>query len=82
MRFGEVYYDCSRCIFKRLHDAEAAGLNKEAALEVAYKFLTLDEALGDMDMDMESGAFFADPTMIVNDCGCNFDPSCSRCFPF
>lgn len=38
--------------FKRLHDAEAAGLNKEAALEVAYKFLTLDEALGDMDMDM------------------------------
>lgn len=34
--------------FKRLHDAEAAGLNKEAALEVAYKFLTLDEALGDM----------------------------------
>lgn len=68
--------------FKRLHDAEAAGLNKEAALEVAYKFLTLDEALGDMDMDMESGAFFADPTMIVNDCGCNFDPSCSRCFPF
>lgn len=32
--------------FKRLHDAEAAGLNKEAALEVAYKLLTLDEALG------------------------------------
>ena len=68
--------------FARLHEAEAAGLNKEAALEVAYKLRTLDDALGDMDMDMESGAMFADPTMIVNDCGCDFDPACTRCFPF
>lgn len=68
--------------FARLHDAEAAGLNKEAALEVAYKLISLDDALGDMDMDMESGAIFADPTMIVNDCGCEFDPACKRCFPF
>lgn len=68
--------------FARLHEAEAAGLNREAALEVAYKLITLDEALGAMDMDQESGAAFADPTMIVNDCGCNFDPSCKRCFPF
>lgn len=68
--------------FARLHEAEAAGLNHEAALEVAYKLITLDEALGAMDMDQESGAAFADPTMIVNDCGCNFDPSCKRCFPF
>lgn len=68
--------------FKRLHDAEAAGLNKEAALEVAYKLISLDEALGYMDMDAECGAIFADPTMIVNDCGCEFDPDCKRCFPF
>lgn len=68
--------------FARLHDAEQAGLNKEAALEVAYKLRTLDDALCDMDMDMESGAMFADPTMIVNDCGCEFDPACKRCFPF
>jgi hypothetical protein len=68
--------------FARLHEAEQAGLNKEAALEVAYKLRTLDEALGDMDMDKECGAIMADPTMIVNDCGCNFDPSCKRCFPF
>lgn len=68
--------------FARLHAAEEAGLNREAALEVAYLTRTLDDALGDMDMDMESGAAFADPMMIVNDCGCEFDPACKRCFPF
>lgn len=68
--------------FARLQEAEEAGLNKEAALEVAYKLITLDEALGVMDMDQECGVIIADPTMIVNDCGCNFDPSCKRCFPF
>lgn len=68
--------------FERLQMAEDAGLNKEAALEVAYKIKTLDEALGDMDIDLESSAIFADPTMIVNDCGCDFDPGCARCFPF
>ncbi len=68
--------------FERLQMAEDAGLNKEAALEVAYKIKSLDEALGDMDMDLESSAIFADPTMIVNDCGCVFDPGCPRCFPF
>lgn len=68
--------------FERLQMAEDAGLNKEAALEVAYKIKALDEALGDMDMDLESSAIFADHTMIVNDCGCDFDPGCARCFPF
>lgn len=68
--------------FERLQMAEDAGLNKEAALEVAYKIKTLDEALGDMDMNLESSAIFADPNMIVNDCGCYFDPGCPRCFPF
>lgn len=68
--------------FARLQEAEKAGLNKEAALEVAYKLRTLEDALGDMDMDHESGVMFADPTMIINDCGCEFDPACKRCFPF
>ncbi|UTQ80584.1 putative cytosine DNA methylase [Pseudomonas phage Motto] len=71
--------------FARLHEAEEAGLNKEAALEVAYKLITLDEALGEMDMDQESqqsGAIIADPATIMNDCDCGFDPSCPRCFPF
>lgn len=68
--------------FARLQEAEEAGLNKEAALEVAYKLITINEALGAMDMDQECGAVFSDPTMIVNDCGCNFDQSCKRCFPF
>lgn len=68
--------------YKRLHEAEQAGLNKEYALKVAYLEMTLDEALGDMDVTQESGIIFADPTTIVNDCGCDFDPSCKRCFPF
>lgn len=68
--------------FARLHEAEEAGLNKEAALEVAYKLITLDEALGDMDMTQESGAIIADPATVMNDCDCGFDPSCQRCFPF
>lgn len=68
--------------FARLHEAEAAGLNKEWALKVAYLEVSLADALGEMDMDAESGAAFADPTMIVNDCGCEFDPACKRCFPF
>lgn len=68
--------------FARLHEAEEAGLNKEASLEVAYKLITLDEALGDMDMTQESGAIIADPATIMNDCNCGFGPSCPRCFPF
>lgn len=67
--------------YARLHAAESAGLSKEWALKVAYLEISLYEALGDMGED-ESGAAFADPTMIVNDCGCDFDPSCKRCFPF
>lgn len=68
--------------FARLHEAEQAGLNREYALKVAYLEMSLDEALGEMNMDDESGAAFADPNSIINDCGCNFDPSCKRCFPF
>ncbi|QLF85317.1 hypothetical protein STSR3_33 [Salmonella virus STSR3] len=44
--------------------------------------MTLEEALGDCNYEQECGAIFADPTTIVNDCGCDFDPNCPRCFPF
>lgn len=68
--------------FARLHEAEAAGLNKEWALKVAYLEISLDDALGGMDTDQESGVIECDPNTIVNDCGCDFDPNCKRCFPF
>lgn len=48
--------------FARLHEAEAAGLNKEWALKVAYLEITLDDALGAMDMDQESSVMLADLT--------------------
>lgn len=68
--------------YARLHQAEEAGLSREYALKVAYLEMTLDEALGDCNYEQECGAIFADPTTIVNDCGCDFDPNCPRCFPF
>lgn len=52
--------------FARLHAAESAGLNKEWALKVAYCECTLDEALGDMDMDSESEVEF-DPNFVMTD---------------
>lgn len=68
--------------YARLHQAFDAGLNHEYALKVAYLEMTLDEALGDCDYKQECGSIFADPATIVNDCDCDFDPSCKRCFPF
>lgn len=76
--------------FARLHEAEEAGLNKEWALKVAYLELTLDEALGEMDMYAESEF---DPNFsmcgdgIIDaedgyDCGCRGDSSCVDCIPF
>lgn len=38
----------------RYFDALDAGLSAEWCVKVAYKEITLDEALGDMDMDAES----------------------------
>lgn len=75
-----VFKNADDGFYARLHAAESAGLNREYALKVAYLEMTLDEALG--DMGDESGVILADPNAIVNDCGCNFDPSCKRCFPF
>lgn len=50
--------------FARLHEAEAAGLNKEWALKVAYKEVTLDDALGDANMDEESAVEY-DPNFMM-----------------
>lgn len=38
----------------RYFDALDAGLSAEWCVKVAYKEITLDEALGNMDMDVES----------------------------
>lgn len=38
----------------RYFDALDAGLSAEWCIKVAYKEITLDEALGNMDMDAES----------------------------
>lgn len=45
--------------YQRLFEAEAAGLNKEWQLMVAYKWCTLEEALGDMDLDSEVAEMLA-----------------------
>lgn len=38
----------------RYREAIEAGLNKDWALTVAYGYIELDSALGEMDMDQES----------------------------
>ena len=40
--------------WNRFLTAQDCGLNHDACLLVAYKDLTLEQALGDMDMDSES----------------------------
>lgn len=59
-----VHKNADDGFFARLHAAEEAGLNKEWALKVAYCEVTLDEALGDMDMDAESEF---DPNFVMNE---------------
>lgn len=75
--------------FFRLHQAEEAGLNQEWALKVAYLEVTLEEALGAMDMDAESEF---DPNFMMcdgvidsddgYDCGCRGGDACCECMPF
>lgn len=58
------------------------GLTMDAALEVANGNMTLEEALGDMDMDLESecgGIIDADEGY---DCGCRGEIWCGDCIPF
>lgn len=38
----------------RFLTAQDAGLNREYCIKVAYQDMTLEEALGDMDMNQES----------------------------
>ena len=56
----------------RLHEAERAGLNDEWALRVAMQEVSLEWALGDMDMDLES--------LHSGDlCECEVDNTCGFC---
>lgn len=67
----------------RLFSAQDAGLNSEWSIKVAYKDVTLDEALGEMDMDIESQCDpFDKPTVQDHDCGCRGHVSCKDCIPF
>lgn len=66
--------------FYRLHQAEEAGLNKEAALQVAYLEISLEDALGCMDMDYESLA--CNDLSDDVDCSCGGLGDCPDCFPF
>lgn len=70
--------------FTRLFAAQDAGLSREWCAKVAFGFCTLEEALGDMDMDGESlpwvGADLA--AHEGHDCGCRVEASCKDCIPF
>lgn len=65
--------------YAKLHHAEECGLTREWALNVAYGFCTLEEALGDMDMNQESAVVGCD---LGADCDCGYDLACTNCFPF
>lgn len=53
-----------------------AGLSAEWCIKVAYKEITLDEALGDMDMDAESeyDPNFELPSGDINEDGDDYIP--------
>lgn len=70
----------------RYYEARKAGLDPEWAEKVATQEITLDDALGDMDMIAESGAVV--PTMVADDgmtyCNeeCRKNGDCKECIPF
>lgn len=69
----------------RLFAAQDAGLNSEWSIKVAYKDVTLDEALGGMDHQSESEAIGYNPSNVTtdeHDCGCRGHASCKDCIPF
>lgn len=73
--------------WSRHRAAVDAGLNKEWALKVAYGCIELDEALGEMNMDMEAESapviLSVEPVSgIEYDCGCRGHQSCRECIPF
>lgn len=68
----------------KLVAAQKAGLNAETCKRVAFGEVTLDEALGDMDMDQESSSdVYDDETGFVycND-ECKEFGGCHECIPF
>lgn len=68
------------------YEARKAGLDPEWAKLVAVGEITLDDALGDMDVVAESGAVV--PTMVADDgmtyCNdeCRLTGACKECIPF
>lgn len=66
--------------YAKLQRAEEAGLNREWAIHVACGFCTLEEALGDMDMNQESAVAGCDLGDL--DCDCCSELDCTNCFPF
>lgn len=67
--------------FERLFAAQDAGLSPEWCAKVAFGFCTLEEALGDMDMDDESLPLVG-ADVAAHDCGCRGEASCKDCIPF
>lgn len=73
--------------WSRHRSAVDAGLNKEWALKVAYGCISLEDALGDMEMNLEAES--APVILAVEpvsgkeyDCGCRGSASCRECIPF
>lgn len=68
----------------KYQSARQAGLNHEWATKVALREISLEEALGDMDMDDESkddGGVYHGGIHYCND-ECYEFGGCSECIPF
>ncbi len=70
---------------KQYYEARKCGLNPEYAEAVATGVMSLDSALGVMDMDQESGVVptphGSDELMFCND-ECQVNGGCQECIPF
>lgn len=71
--------------WSRHRAAVDAGLNKEWSLKVAYGCISLEDALGSMDMEAESAPVILAVEPVSGkeyDCGCRGSASCRECIPF
>lgn len=68
----------------KLVAAQEAGLNPETCKLVAFGEMTLEEALGDMDMDLESSDEIYDDETGFHYCSaeCKEFGGCEECIPF
>lgn len=69
----------------RFLSAQDAGLNREASIMVANQEMTLEEALGDMDVEFEVGEMLAQAGPVSDDgydCECRGAEYCTDCIPF